>query len=83
MNFVAAGAAAASFTTFIPPGTEASGFVITLCRVEGAFGSEKSWVMPQARRPASRSRTNSPTRPPPGGAAGSRPSTAATAGGAW
>ena len=47
VNLVAAGAAAASFTTFMPPGTPASGFRITLCRVEGAFGSEKSWVMPK------------------------------------
>jgi len=37
---------------------------------------------PQARRAASRSRMNSPTRPPPGGAAGRRPSTAVAAVGA-
>jgi hypothetical protein len=39
---------------------------------------------PQARRAASRSRMNSPPRPPPapGGAAGRRPSTAVTAVGA-
>ncbi|OKK16075.1 hypothetical protein AMK16_25460 [Streptomyces sp. CB00455] len=47
VNVVAAGAAAASFTTLMPPGTAASGFMITLCRVEGASGSEKSWVIPK------------------------------------
>lgn len=47
VKLFAASATAASLTTVRPPGVFASGFMITLCRVEGAFGSEKSCVIPK------------------------------------
>lgn len=44
----AAAAASAGLTTFRPPGVLASGFMITLSRVEGAAGSEKSCGIPKS-----------------------------------
>jgi len=39
--------ASASLTTFMPPVTVLSGWRMTLCLEEGAFGSVKSWGMPK------------------------------------
>lgn len=45
---LAAAAASAGRTTFGPPGVPASGFMITLSRVDGAVGSEKLCDIPKS-----------------------------------
>lgn len=44
----AAGATSAGRTTLRPPGVLASGFMTTVCRVEGADGSVKSCEIPKS-----------------------------------